>query len=78
MIAALTATIWKEPDGFVSLCPELNVASCGDNVEDALAMLKEAVELYLENAAELGWLDELRPRLQSDLRLSTTFDVAVP
>ncbi len=78
MIAALTAAIWKEPDGFVSLCPELNVASCGDSVEDALAMLTEAVELYLQNAAELGWLDDLRPMLGSSLRLSTTFEVSVP
>ena len=78
MIAALSATIWKEPDRFVSLCPELNVASCGDSIEDALAMLTEAVELYLENAADLRWLDDLQPLLRSPLRLSTTFEVALP
>lgn len=51
--ATLTATIWQEEDAYVSFCPELGVASCGDSPDDALAMLKEAVELYLENARKL-------------------------
>lgn len=52
--ATLTASVWKEPEGYVSLCPELDVASCGDTPEDALDMLKEAVELYIQSAQELG------------------------
>ena len=39
-----------EGDGYVSLCPELDVASQGETVEEALANLKEAVELFLESA----------------------------
>jgi predicted RNase H-like HicB family nuclease len=46
----LTALVEKEDDGFVSLCPELDVASQGDSVEEATANLKEAVELFLESA----------------------------
>lgn len=53
----LSAVMWKEKEGYVSKCPELNVASCGDNVEEALSNLKEAVELYIENAVELGMMD---------------------
>lgn len=52
--ATLTATIWQEDNTFVSFCPELGVASCGNSPDDAMVMLKEAVELYLENAQQLG------------------------
>lgn len=44
------AIIEKEGDGYVALCPELDVASQGDTVESATANLKEAVELFLECA----------------------------
>jgi len=46
----LTALLERENEGFVSLCPELDVASQGQTVEEALANLKEAVELFLECA----------------------------
>lgn len=45
-----TAVVEREDDGFVSLCPELDIASQGDSVEEATANLKEAVELFLETA----------------------------
>jgi predicted RNase H-like HicB family nuclease len=48
----LTAVIQREEDGFVAVCPELGVASEGDTVEEARAMLQEAVELFLECADE--------------------------
>ncbi len=45
------AVIEKEGDGYVSLCPELDVASQGDTVEES-ANLKEAVELFFQNASK--------------------------
>ncbi len=45
----LSAVITQEGDIFVSLCPELDIASQGKTVEEALGNLKEAVELYLED-----------------------------
>ncbi len=45
-----TAMIYREGDGYVALCPELDVASQGDSVEEALANLREAVELFIESA----------------------------
>jgi len=42
--------IYRENGGYVSLCPELDVASQGSSVEDASANLREAVELFLETA----------------------------
>jgi predicted RNase H-like HicB family nuclease len=46
----LTAVLEREGDGYVSLCPELDIASQGDSVEEATANLKEAVEMFLECA----------------------------
>jgi len=59
----LTATIWKEPEGYVARCSELGVASAGDSPSDALVNLKEATELYLENARALGMIDDLEDAL---------------
>lgn len=46
-----TAVIEKEGNGYVSLCPELDIASQGNTVEEASANLKEAVQLFLETAS---------------------------
>lgn len=46
----LTAIIEREGDGYVSLCPELDIASQGDTIEGARANLQEAVELFFETA----------------------------
>ena len=43
-----TAIIEQEGDSYVALCPELDVTSQGESVEQALANLREAVELFLE------------------------------
>ena len=49
----LTAIIEREELGFVALCPELDVASQGDSIEEATRNLREAVELFLECAEPL-------------------------
>ncbi len=49
-IRRFTAMIYREDGGYVALCPELDVASQGDSVEEASANLREAVELFLETA----------------------------
>lgn len=46
----LTAVIHREDDMYVSLCPELDITSQGESVEEALQNLGEAVELFLETA----------------------------
>jgi predicted RNase H-like HicB family nuclease len=74
----LTATIWREGDQYVSKCTELGVASAGDTAEEALEALREAVELYLENARELGLLDDLKATLTSPRRFSASLEVSVP
>ncbi len=47
-----TGMIIKEAGGFSSLCPELDVASEGETIEDAKQNLIEAVSLYVETAIE--------------------------
>jgi predicted RNase H-like HicB family nuclease len=42
------ATVWKEGNWFVSQCLELDVASQGETEDEALANLREALELYFE------------------------------
>lgn len=49
-IQQVTAIIEREGDGYVALCPELDVASQGDTIESARQNLQEAVELFLETA----------------------------
>jgi predicted RNase H-like HicB family nuclease len=43
----LTVIIEREGDGYVSLCPELDIASQGDTIEGARENLREALELFL-------------------------------
>ena len=48
MTRTFTAEIHKEDDWYVADCPEVGTVSQGKNVEEAVANLKEATELYLE------------------------------
>ena len=50
----LTAMVWEEDELYVSRCVELEIASCGDTPKEALAMLRDAVDLYRENAEAYG------------------------
>jgi len=58
-----TAMIYREGEGFVAICPELDVASQGDSVEDASANLREAVELFIESADD----SEVEQRLKGEV-----------
>ena len=55
-----TALLYKEEELYVAECPEVGTASQGDTIEEALANLKEATELYL---AEFPLPDVGRPLL---------------
>ena len=46
-----TAIIEREDDGYVALCPELDIASQGSTVSDARANLAEAIEAFMETAS---------------------------
>ena len=50
---------FKEGEVYVSLCPELNVSSFGDTIDEAKASLKEAVEAFIEECDIMGTLEEV-------------------
>ena len=68
----LTAIIEREDDGFVALCPELDIASQGDTVDEARNNLKEALELFFETASP----EEIKDRLHDEVYV-TQVEVAV-
>lgn len=51
-----TSQLYEEDEQYVAVCPELSVSSFGDAPADALASLKEAVELFLEECQRIGTL----------------------
>ena len=59
----LTAIIQREADGFVALCPELDVVSQGDTIESARENLREALELFFECAS----VDEVHQRMGGEV-----------
>ncbi len=53
----LTAIIEREDDGYVALCPELDIASQGASIEESRANLIEALTLFFEAASpsQIAW-----------------------
>ena len=72
MTQRLTALIEREDDGYVALCPELDIASQGDSIESARDNLKEALELFFETASD----EEVSQRLAGEIYV-TQIEVAV-
>ncbi|HXU31089.1 MAG TPA: type II toxin-antitoxin system HicB family antitoxin [Thermoanaerobaculia bacterium] len=68
----LTAIIEREDDGYSALCPEVDIASQGDTVEEARENLREALELFFEVASA----DEIHRRLHDEVYI-TRLEVAV-
>jgi predicted RNase H-like HicB family nuclease len=67
-----TAIIEREQDMYISLCPELDIASQGKTVEEARLNLKEAIELFFESASP----QEIRERFHGEVFI-TSVEVAV-
>ncbi len=51
--------VFKEDKAYIAYCPELDVSSCGNNIEHAKEMLKTAVRLFLEEAEKMGTLKDI-------------------
>ena len=67
MTRHLTAIIEREADGYVALCPEVDVASQGDTVTEARENLEEALELFFEVASP----SEIAERLRAEAFVTT-------
>jgi predicted RNase H-like HicB family nuclease len=63
MLKLLTAIIEREDDGYVALCPEYDIASQGNTIEQARANLREALELFFETASP----EEAHSRLRQEV-----------
>lgn len=61
----LTAVIEREEDGYVALCPEIDVASQGATIDEARRNLREAVELFFESASD----SEVDRRMPSEIHV---------
>ena len=68
----LTAIVERDGDGYVALCPEVDVASQGDTVTDARENLAEALTLFFETASA----EEIDRRLGGEVYV-THVEVAV-
>jgi predicted RNase H-like HicB family nuclease len=68
----LTAIIEREGNGYVSLCPELDIASQGDTIEQARENLQEALELFFECASP----EEIKHRFHEEVYV-TQLEVGV-
>lgn len=67
-----TGIIEREGDEYVALCPELDIASQGDTIEEAKKNLVEAIELFFEAADP----SEIQKRVHTDVFI-TQLEVAV-
>lgn len=58
-----TVILEKEEQGYVALCPDLDIASQGDSIEEARQNLIEAIELFFETADPSEVQDRLHPEV---------------
>ncbi|MFM7442237.1 MAG: type II toxin-antitoxin system HicB family antitoxin [Snowella sp.] len=68
----LTCIIEREGDSYVSLCPQIDIASQGNSVEETRKNLVEAIELFFEMAS----LNEILARVYSEIYV-TQIEVAI-
>ena len=54
----LTEEIWKEGNMYVSYCPELDIASCGEDVQQAKKNLCEAILINIKEIRKMGTFQE--------------------
>jgi predicted RNase H-like HicB family nuclease len=54
----LTEELWREGNMYVAYCPELDIPSCGNSVEQAKSNLREVIVIHLEEAQKQGRLSE--------------------
>jgi predicted RNase H-like HicB family nuclease len=55
----VTEEIWKEGNMYVSYCPELDMASCGESVEESKKNLKEVISINVAECQKMGTLSQL-------------------
>jgi predicted RNase H-like HicB family nuclease len=49
--------VYQEGNQFTAQCLNVDVASCGDTIDEAIFNIKEAVELYFEDNGDASFHD---------------------
>ena len=55
----LRIEIVREGDLFVGICPDLQISSFGETIEEAKRSVREAVGAFIEECESMGTLDEV-------------------
>lgn len=63
----LTEEIWKEGSMYVSYCPELDIAACGETIEKAKGNLKEVIAINIEETKRMGTFEQFIQEAGFDL-----------
>lgn len=71
----LQCKIFKEGDQYVSHCLELNAATCGATVDEALRRTKELILIHLEEARDDGVLMDLLLQLNAQFEEAPADDL---
>lgn len=66
---SFTVILYREDDVYIAECPEVGTADQGETIEQAIAGLKEATRLYLEEFP----LPETSPRFVTSIEISYAF-----
>jgi len=64
--SSFTAIVYKEDDMYIAECPEVGTVDQGETIEEAIAGLKEATRLYLEEFP----LPETSPRFVTSIEIN--------
>jgi predicted RNase H-like HicB family nuclease len=63
---SFTVILYREDDMYIAECPEVGTVDQGETIEEAIAGLKEATRLYLEEFS----IPETSPRLVTNIEVS--------
>ena len=73
---AVDFVVTKEGNQYSSWCPEFDIASCGDNPEEAVKNLGDALELYLKTLEEEG--EQTRVFKERGIRIVSADEPVIP
>ena len=71
----VTEEIWKEGNMYTTYCPELDVVSCGRNIDEARKNLLEVIGIQLEETVKLGTLETFLEDAGYDLNTSHSINI---
>ena len=71
----LTEELWKEGNMYISYCPEFDISSCGENIQQAKNNLLEAIHINIEETKKMGTFERFIEESGLELIDGDTFSV---